>query len=123
MVVPSKQELEVYMTAPVPPAWREYQRRNSVAILSFVAGMPAIITVGVLARVLRIPDVLALFPIAMVVWIFFWARAALRLVRWPCPRCKAPWLSSQTVEFSRHRKCGSCGLGLYEPIEHGNYLH
>jgi hypothetical protein len=105
------------MTALVPPAWREYQRRNRVAILSFVAGMPAIVAIFILAQALKVPNILALFPVALVVWVFVWARAAFRLVRWPCPRCKAPWLSGQPVEFSRHRRCGCCGLGLYEPSD------
>jgi hypothetical protein len=38
------------MIAPVPSAWREYKRRNRVAILSFVAGIQAIVAIGVLAR-------------------------------------------------------------------------
>ena len=102
------------MKAPVPASWREYQRRNRVAIWSFIAGLLGVFTIGVLLGALNIPGTVWVLPAAFLGWCFLWGRAAFRVVRWPCPRCGAPWLSSQPPEFSRHRKCGKCGLGLYE---------
>ena len=50
----------------------------------------------------------------VVIWCAAWGLAAFRLARWPCPRCGIAWLSSQEVRLGASRRCGKCGLGLYE---------
>jgi len=98
----------------VPLSWREYQRRNRAAMLGLALGLPGITGVCIVALLVGVRSAAVFYPVALVVWLVWWAFAAFRLVRWPCPRCGAPWMSSQPVEFTKTRKCGKCGLGLYE---------
>jgi hypothetical protein len=102
------------MTRAVPASWREYQRRNRAAMLGMALGMPGITAICVAALLIGLESVIIVYPAALMVWLVWWAISAFRLVRWPCPRCGVPWLSSQPIEFTKHRKCGQCDLGLYE---------
>ncbi len=102
------------MRALVPDSWREYRRRNRMALMIVLGGLCGLFGVALLVILLNIPGGGWVLVGALLLWLFICGRSAFRVVRWPCPRCGVPWLSSQPPEFTRHRKCGKCGLGLYE---------
>jgi ribosomal protein S27AE len=51
--------------------------------------------------------------VAVALSLLWFAVAAFRLLRWPCPRCGRPFLASQDPW---ERRCGNCALGLYEDL-------
>jgi len=98
----------------VPAAWRQYRRRNLIATLGLVAGMPCTVALAILLKLWSPEQAQFAFPIIVVVWALLWAWSAFRVVRWPCPRCGRAWLSYQEANLGAERRCKQCGLGLYE---------
>lgn len=98
----------------VPAAWRQYRRRNLVATLGLVAGMPCTVALAILFKLWSPAQAQIAFPVLMVIWAVFWGGSAFRVARWPCPRCGRAWLSYQEPNLGAERRCKQCGLGLYE---------
>lgn len=99
---------------PIPDPWYSYRRRNRIAAAVFVAVVPLVALLAVVASFL--PEALSgLFSFGvLVLWCAALGYAAIRVVRWPCPRCGKPWLTHQDFRFGAPRKCSNCGLGLHE---------
>jgi hypothetical protein len=98
----------------IPEPWKEYRRRNLVAAFGLVLGYPVVGAMIVAIRIWRpayADDALLMLTI---IWFGFWAWSALRVARFPCPRCGQAWLSSQGAAWGAKRRCSHCGLGLYE---------
>jgi len=102
------------MLKSVPESWREYRKRHILAAAGLLLGLPLLAVVGYVGVLWFGPyGVHALIALA-VLWAIFWGWAALRVVRWPCPRCGKAWLSHQEPVIGS-RACSNCGLVLYEP--------
>ncbi len=98
----------------VPTAWREYRRRSMVASLGLVLGLPAVFAVSIALKLWPVHDPEGVFILLVILWAIFWGGSAIRLVRWPCPRCGKPWLANQEAALGATRCCAHCGLALYE---------
>ena len=97
-----------------PVSWKSYRQRNWLAAILLLAGLPAAFLIAVALKLLTgIQDEVILAG-SIALWAFAWGWAAIRVARWPCPRCGAPWLSNQAVELGAPRRCAKCALGLYE---------
>lgn len=99
---------------PIPETWRGYRRRNRIAMLLLVVGFPLGVMLALVAKAWLGLANDWVFIGAVLVWCAAWGYAAIRVARWPCPRCGKPWLSHQEVRIGVRRACGNCGLGLYE---------
>ena len=103
------------MTKKVTPlAWQGYRRRNWLAAGLLVGGLPAAFAVAIAASIAFEPASEFVLFAAVLSWCLAWGWAAFRVARWPCPRCDIPWLSSQEPRLGVPRRCGRCGLALYE---------
>jgi len=105
----------VKRTGPIPQAWQSYRRRNWLAVVVLIGGLPGTFALVIAAMLLfHLPQSdLALF-LVVGLWCIALGWAAFRVVRWPCPRCGAAWLSNQELRLGARRACANCGLGLYE---------
>ena len=96
-----------------PEAWREYRRRSSAALASFVVGFPGGLLLG-LALVpyfgAKAPPIVALLSLAAVAVPWSW-----RLWQWGCPCCGRQFHGTQSYNNPLARKCVHCGLPLREP--------
>ena len=99
---------------PIPESWHSYRRRNRIATLLLVAGFPFMVVLAIGAKILLGASSEFVFVGAVVLWCVAWGYAAIRVSRWPCPRCGQPWLSNQEVRLGAPRVCANCGLGHYE---------
>lgn len=99
---------------PIPESWRGYRHRNRIAALLLVAGLPLVVVLAIAAKILLGALSEFFFVGAVILWCAVWGYAAIRVSRWPCPRCGQPWLSNQEVRLGAPRVCANCGLGLYE---------
>ncbi len=98
----------------VPEKWEKYRRKNLVASLGLVFGLPL---VAVLVATIKVwlPNYAEYsFQTLSIIWCALWGWSAFCVVRWPCPRCGVPWLSHQVAEFGAKQCCSQCGLCLYE---------
>ena len=93
--------------------WAEYRRRNRVAWLGLVVGLPGVVVVAITLQLLVHIDSIVLFAGLAVAWCAWWGWAAFRAVRCPCPRCGSAYLANQDPW---QRKCGHCGLPLYADL-------
>lgn len=98
----------------IPESWRGYRQRNRVAVWLLVGGLALAVVVAIAVKVLLGASGEFIFLGTVVLWGAAWGYAALRVVRWPCPRCGQPWLSNQQARLGAPRVCANCGLGLYE---------
>ena len=98
----------------IPDSWRGYRRRHLIAALSLVVGLPLVFMLALAVNLLLGVTSEFLFLGAIVLWCAAWGFAAIRVSRWPCPRCGQPWLGNQEVRLGASRTCANCGLGLYE---------
>ena len=96
-----------------PAAWQGYRRRNRVAVLALVGGLPLAFAAAIAVKLVFGGGGEALLVSAVLLWCALWGWAAIRVARWPCPRCGAPWLSNQEARIGAPRACAKCGLGLY----------
>lgn len=97
----------------VPCSWQGYRRRNRVAVLALVAGLPLAFAVAIGAKLVFGGGGEVVLLSAVLLWCVLWGWAAIRVARWPCPRCGSPWLSNQDARIGTPRACATCGLGLY----------
>ncbi len=83
------------MRASVPDSWLEYRRRNRVALWTVLVGLFGLFAFALLVIYLNVPNSGWLVVAALASWLYLCGRSAFRVVRWPCPCCGVPWLSSQ----------------------------
>lgn len=102
------------MARTIPQAWQGYRTRNRVATALLLAGLPAAFAVVVAVKIAFGGTGEFMLIASITLWCVAWGWAAVRVARWPCPRCNVPWLSNQEVQFAATRKCANCGLSLYE---------
>ena len=99
---------------PIPESWRSYRQRKRRAVWLLVAGFPLAVVFAIAAKVLLGASSEFVFIGAVVLWCAAWGYAAIRVSRWPCPRCSQPWLANQEARLGAPRVCANCRLGLYE---------
>ena len=102
------------MFKPVPPEWREYRFRNTVATAGLVLGAPLVVVVGNAIKLWMPHYAENVFVGLMAICAVLWGWSAFRVVRWPCPRCGKAWLAHQEPTIGAQRVCSNCGLALYE---------
>lgn len=56
------------MRRAIPAAWHQYRRRNVIATLGLVAGMPCTVALAILIKPSSPETTQFAFPIVMVVW-------------------------------------------------------
>jgi len=89
-----------------PEQWRDYRWRHWSAVVGLLFGLPTAFFIAyALSHHFNLKIDTALL-IVIPVWAALWLWLALRVTRFPCPSCGAPFNSS-------HRCC-HCGLWLYE---------
>lgn len=98
----------------VPRSWTSYRKRNWLAVGLLLGGLPLAVALAIATRVVFHLEGDAALILAVLAWCCAWGCAAIRVVRWPCPRCGAGWLASQEARLGAPRRCAKCGLGLYE---------
>jgi hypothetical protein len=96
----------------IPEQWSEYRRRNWIALAYLIFGLPFNFAIAaIIYNFINSPIVIVL---AFLLWIFLLGWFALKITRFPCPRCNVPFIANQNVSFVKKRCCNNCGLGLYE---------
>jgi hypothetical protein len=93
-------------------SWNVFRRRQLVAGAWLVIGLP--VAVGIAIALKRFPWAtveLTLLPLILL-WAAVWLVLCLRVTRFPCPGCGAPFLAGQEPVWSSTRHCTSCGLQL-----------
>jgi hypothetical protein len=99
----------------IPPEWRSYRFVDRAARYGLLFGwLPAVLLGLYLKAQIGLAAASIYFSILLVLWVLLWTYFAFTLLRVPCPRCKTPWLGSQSHTFKTTRKCTNCSLGLYE---------
>lgn len=79
------------------PTWEEYRWRWAIVIAIVVGGIPIILFFSVLFNAaLGRNDI----PVGFIAWGIIYLIAAMRLVNFPCPRCKLPFMRSGRVYAS-----------------------
>jgi hypothetical protein len=91
-------------------AWREYRKRQILAISAMVAFIVVPLGVGWLTIAGYWRDLtIGLLYVVLLISVFVFG---LRLAFWPCPRCRKPFRG-----FSD--RCHHCGLALWSQGESG----
>jgi len=93
-------------------SWRIYRRLNRTAVVALFLFLVSMTVGDVLGNILGIDSMKSMLAVVFLALAYF-ALAAIRLFRWPCPRCGRPFLENQAPWAL---SCGSCNLGLYEDI-------
>ncbi len=94
--------------------WSIYRRKSGAAMVVLILGLPFIAILCAFLQWFFDVDLRMVFPFFAALWAVLWGFLAYRLVRFPCPRCNAPFLLNQNPEFNLKRACTKCGLKLYE---------
>ena len=94
--------------------WDIYRKKNRIVTILLVFGLPSIVVFCIFIRWQFDFEINILFPILAVCWALFWGYLAFKLIRFPCPRCKKPFLLNQAPQLQMSRQCMHCGLKLYE---------
>jgi len=98
----------------IPKSWHSYRKRNWAATATLVIGLPLTFLISIAIKgLLGIQSELLLLG-SLLLWAVVWAWLAIRIARWPCPKCGVAWLSNQEVRLGAPRACSKCGLGLYD---------
>jgi hypothetical protein len=97
-----------------PDAWREYRRRNFLALAAPVVGFPCGLLLGLalvpyLGGYAPVIVTAAVLPAPLVFPSSWW------LWQWPCPRCGKSFNGTQWYNNPLVRKCEHCGLAVREP--------
>ena len=96
----------------IPKQWSEYRRRNWIALIYLIFGLPFNFVIAAMLSNFINSAIVAV--LAFLLWIFFIGWFAFKITRFPCPRCTLPFIANQNVSFVKKRCCNNCGLGLYE---------
>ena len=99
--------------------WAMFKRRNRVAILWLVLGLPALGALSVGAAVLfgTKTTAPAIMFVIMSIWSAIFLILGFRVTRLRCPRCGDVFFSHDGVLLMNTRCCGKCGLQLYSDEE------
>ena len=95
-------------------SWTLYRKRNWLAGGLLIGGLPLAVAIAIVAKVYFNFVGEFVLILAILIWCCAWGWAAIRVARWPCPRCGNPWLSNQEIRIGAGRQCAKCGLSLYE---------
>ncbi len=99
---------------PVPAAWQEYRFRSVVACMGLILGFPLVALVVIMFKLWISDGSDEVLIVLVALWTLFWGWSAIHVVRFPCPRCRQPWLASQEPGLDGKRCCSHCGLSRYE---------
>ncbi len=102
------------MSKSIPKSWHSYRRRNWAATATLIIGLPITFLIAIAVNALFGTQSGLLLLGSLLLWAVVWAWSAIRIARWPCPKCGVAWLSNQEVRLGAPRVCSNCGLGLYE---------
>jgi hypothetical protein len=101
------------------PYWREYRRRRSWYWAAYGAFFPY----GIILLALVDPTAHGRSGLGMVLgfvpYFVFVAIAAIRFLRWRCPRCKQPFHSWFFITWPYGRACLHCRLPLWQEAGRG----
>ncbi|ROU08764.1 hypothetical protein [Lysobacter enzymogenes] len=91
--------------------WRDYRARRLQFLVVWFGGFVglAVLAFGV-SPLLPTSMAGTIFVAGGLAWLLGWVAAAIRCLRFPCPRCARPFLLRRP--FSR--ECEHCGLARYE---------
>lgn len=93
--------------------WAKYRILNRLTMLNLIFGLPLIVLICLNMRWYFKIDSSLVFPLMAILWAVSWGLMAFKLIRFPCPRCNAPFLANQTAKLKKDRSCVNCGLKLY----------
>jgi hypothetical protein len=85
-----------------------------VATVGLLLGFPIVVGIAIVSKLWSSANAENFLIALTIIWAVLWGWSAFRVVRWPCPRCGAPWLANQEMGIGAKRCCSNCGLALYE---------
>ena len=95
--------------------WAIFRRRNRVAILWLILGLPAFGALSIATAVVfgtKTTGPVILF-VVMSIWSAIFLILGFRVTRLRCPRCGGVFFSHKEVVHTNTRYCAKCGLKLY----------
>jgi hypothetical protein len=97
--------------------WLEYKRNTRLATLWLVLGLPAVVALSILAKLVIGEASIAVLLVLTVTWALLWAVLCVRVTRFRCPRCRQLYFAHTQLYYGAGRSCSHCKLALYEGLQ------